>query len=141
MRLLMMLLGLLLPSLRADEPDPEPPPRTTALKSGLKYRDVAAGKGNPARAGDVLRVHYTGWLTRNKKKFDSSRDRNAPFQFKLGAGLVIKGWDEGLAGMKLGGKRLLYIPANLGYGARGAGGIIPPNADLTFEIELLEIRK
>ena len=108
-------------------------------RSGLKYLELRAGRGPEARKGAVLEVHYTGWLT-NGKKFDSSRDRNIPFTFKLGAGHVIKGWDEGLAGMKAGGKRKLMIPPELGYGARGAGNVIPPNAELVFEVELLKIK-
>jgi FKBP-type peptidyl-prolyl cis-trans isomerase FkpA len=107
--------------------------------SGLKYLDLRDGRGPVARKGAVLEVHYTGWLT-NGKKFDSSRDRNLPFSFKLGAGHVIKGWEEGLAGMKVGGKRKLMIPPQLGYGARGAGNVIPPNAELVFEVELLQIK-
>jgi FKBP-type peptidyl-prolyl cis-trans isomerase FkpA len=109
---------------------------TTA--SGLQYEDVQEGTGTAAKAGDSVSVHYTGWLT-NGEKFDSSHDRRSPFSFKLGAGKVIKGWDEGVAGMKPGGKRKLTIPAALGYGARGAGGVIPPNAELIFEVELLKI--
>jgi FKBP-type peptidyl-prolyl cis-trans isomerase FkpA len=108
-------------------------------RSGLKYLDLRAGQGPEAKKGAVLEVHYTGWL-RDGKKFDSSRDRNAPFTFKLGAGHVIKGWDEGVAGMKVGGKRRLVIPPQLGYGARGAGNVIPPNAELIFEVELLKIK-
>lgn len=110
---------------------------TTA--SGLQFEDTSEGKGAAAKAGDTVEVHYTGRL-KDGTKFDSSRDRNRPFAFKLGAGQVIAGWDEGVAGMKLGGKRTLVIPANLGYGARGAGGVIPPNAELTFEVELLGIK-
>ena len=107
--------------------------------SGLRYVDLEAGAGTEAKAGNVVSVHITGWLE-NGTKFDSSRDRNVPFNFKLGSGQVIKGWDEGVAGMKVGGKRRLHIPPNLGYGAKGAGGVIPPNAELTFEVELLEVR-
>jgi FKBP-type peptidyl-prolyl cis-trans isomerase len=108
-------------------------------ESGLQYEDVAEGDGNFAKKGDTVEVHYTGWLT-NGKKFDSSHDRKTPFSFQLGAGRVIKGWDEGVAGMKVGGKRKLMIPADLGYGKRGAGAAIPPDADLVFEVELLKIR-
>jgi FKBP-type peptidyl-prolyl cis-trans isomerase len=110
---------------------------TTA--SGLKYTDLTLGEGQEARAGQTVTVHYTGWLE-NGTKFDSSLDRRSPFNFRLGAGEVIRGWDEGVAGMKVGGKRKLTIPADLGYGARGAGGVIPPNATLIFEVELLGTR-
>lgn len=106
--------------------------------SGLKYEDTVEGNGETAEAGQMVTVHYTGMLT-DGTKFDSSKDRNDPFKFKLGAGNVIRGWDEGVAGMKIGGSRKLTIPANLGYGAQGAGGVIPPNATLVFEIELLGI--
>lgn len=110
-----------------------------ATTSGLQYEDIVVGTGEAAKAGDTVDVHYTGWL-RDGKKFDSSHDRNKPFSFKLGAGQVIKGWDEGVAGMKVGGKRKLTIPAALGYGSRGAGGLIPPDAELIFEVELLKVR-
>jgi FKBP-type peptidyl-prolyl cis-trans isomerase FkpA len=109
---------------------------TTA--SGLQYEDLTVGDGAEAVAGKTVEVHYTGTLV-SGKKFDSSHDRNRPFSFKLGAGKVIKGWDEGVAGMKVGGKRKLVIPANLGYGAGGAGGVIPPNAVLNFDVELLKV--
>jgi FKBP-type peptidyl-prolyl cis-trans isomerase FkpA len=107
--------------------------------SGLQYEDIAEGTGTAAKAGDTVQVHYTGWLT-DGTKFDSSVDRKSPFNFKLGAGRVIKGWDEGVAGMKVGGKRKLQIPPQLGYGAQGAGGVIPANAVLVFEVELLGIK-
>ncbi len=107
-------------------------------ESGLKYEDLVQGDGAEATPGKHVSVHYTGWLT-DGSKFDSSIDRNAPFQFSLGAGMVIRGWDEGVQGMKIGGKRKLTIPPQLGYGERGAGGVIPPNATLVFDVELLEI--
>ena len=106
--------------------------------SGLKYEDMVEGDGELATPGQKVSVHYTGWLT-DGSKFDSSVDRDQPFEFSLGAGMVIRGWDEGVAGMKVGGKRKLTIPPELGYGARGAGGVIPPNATLVFEVELLGI--
>ena len=105
--------------------------------SGLKYDDLKVGTGAEAKAGQTVSVHYTGWLT-DGKKFDSSVDRKQPFEFPLGMGRVIKGWDEGVQGMKIGGQRTLIIPAALGYGARGAGGVIPPNATLKFDVELLK---
>jgi FKBP-type peptidyl-prolyl cis-trans isomerase FkpA len=104
----------------------------------LKIEELAVGTGTEAVAGKRVGVHYTGWLT-DGTKFDSSVDRGDPFVFKLGAGQVIKGWDQGVAGMKIGGKRKLTIPPDLGYGARGAGGVIPPNATLVFEVELLTV--
>ncbi len=110
--------------------------------SGLQYEDTIPGTGAEATAGQRVSVHYTGWLFNDGKqgsKFDSSKDRGQPFQFGLGAGQVIKGWDEGVQGMKVGGTRRLVIPAALGYGARGAGGVIPPNATLLFEVELLAV--
>lgn len=110
--------------------------KSTKLPDGLEYWDIKEGTGAAAKAGDKVKVHYTGWLT-SGKKFDSSVDRGEPFQFALGAGQVIKGWDEGVAGMKVGGKRQLRIPPELGYGSRGAGGVIPPNATLIFDVELL----
>jgi FKBP-type peptidyl-prolyl cis-trans isomerase FkpA len=111
---------------------------TTTTPSGLIIEDVIVGNGAAAAAGQKVKVHYTGWLT-NGTKFDSSKDRNDPFVFPLGAGNVIKGWDEGVQGMKIGGTRKLTIPPALGYGARGAGGVIPPNATLVFEVELLGV--
>jgi FKBP-type peptidyl-prolyl cis-trans isomerase len=107
--------------------------------SGLKYVDQVVGSGEIAVAGKTANVHYTGWLE-NGKKFDSSVDRGQPFSFPLGAGRVIKGWDEGVQGMKVGGKRKLTIPSDLGYGSRGAGGVIPANATLIFDVELLGVR-
>ncbi|MCJ2057473.1 FKBP-type peptidyl-prolyl cis-trans isomerase [Methylobacterium sp. J-048] len=110
------------------------------LPSGLKYQDEVVGTGPEPKAGQQVTVQYTGWLDeggKKGKKFDSSRDRNQPFSFPLGAGQVIQGWDLGVATMKTGGKRTLIIPPELGYGARGAGGVIPPNATLIFDVELL----
>ncbi len=111
-----------------------------AAGMGLKITDQKVGSGAEAVAGKTVSVHYTGWLESNKQKFDSSLDRGNPFEFGLGAGQVIKGWDMGVAGMKVGGKRQLVIPASLGYGERGAGGVIPPNATLVFDVELLEVK-
>ena len=110
--------------------------------SGLEYRDIKVGDGPAPKAGQTCVVHYTGWLWHGAKgkKFDSSVDRGEPFPFPVGEGQVIKGWDEGVASMKVGGKRELLIPAKLGYGARGAGRDIPPNATLLFEVELLEVK-
>ncbi len=111
---------------------------TTTTASGLVIEELVEGTGDTAAAGQTVSVHYTGWLT-DGKKFDSSKDRNDPFDFPLGGRRVIAGWDEGVQGMKVGGARKLTIPPELGYGARGAGGVIPPNATLVFEVELLEI--
>jgi len=115
---------------------------STTTASGLKIEEVVEGSGAEAAPGRKVTVHYTGWLTDGVikgRKFDSSKDRGDPFDFPLGAGHVIKGWDEGVQGMKVGGTRLLTIPPALGYGARGAGGGIPPNATLLFEVELLKV--
>ena len=115
----------------------------TTTASGLQYVDTVPGTGAEATAGQPVLVHYTGWLhdpaapNGRGRKFDSSKDRGQPFRFQLGAGMVIQGWDEGVQGMKVGGTRVLTIPPELGYGARGAGGVIPPNATLVFEVELL----
>jgi FKBP-type peptidyl-prolyl cis-trans isomerase FkpA len=129
----------------AEQPTSRATTATTMNKtdSGLEYQDLVVGTGAQASAGQQVSVHYTGWLQNPDgsagKKFDSSLDRGQPFDFPLGAGHVIRGWDEGVAGMKVGGKRRLVIPAALGYGARGAGGVIPPNATLIFEVELLGV--
>ena len=112
----------------------------TTTASGLQYEDTTIGTGAEAKPGRNVTVHYTGWLYDNGQqgaKFDSSKDHGEPFIFPLGGGMVIKGWDEGVQGMREGGVRTLIIPPNLGYGARGAGGVIPPNATLKFEVELL----
>lgn len=122
------------------------PAKEASKVTELIKTDVKLGEGKQAAAGQQVSVHYTGWLydegapDHKGKKFDSSRDRNDPFVFQLGAGQVIKGWDVGVEGMKVGGQRTLVIPANMGYGARGAGGVIPPNATLVFDVELLGVR-
>jgi FKBP-type peptidyl-prolyl cis-trans isomerase len=118
--------------------------KMTTTKSGLKYIDEKVGTGDVAMKGNTVWVHYTGWFYTDGKrgaKFDSSLDRNMPFQFQLGAGKVIPGWDEGIEGMKVGGKRELIIPPELGYGPRGMPGTIPPNSTLDFEVELLKVAK
>ena len=121
-------------------------PMETGNMTELIKTDVKLGTGDVATAGKNVSVHYTGWLydaaaiDHHGKKFDSSRDRNEPFEFPLGGGRVIKGWDVGVEGMKIGGQRTLIIPASMGYGARGAGGAIPPNATLVFDVELLGVR-
>lgn len=107
--------------------------------SGLQYEDLVVGSGAQPQAGNRVTVHYTGTLT-DGRVFDSSRDRGQPFQFQIGVGQVIKGWDEGVGSMQVGGRRRLIIPPNLGYGARGAGGVIPPNATLIFDVELLDVK-
>lgn len=125
------------------KPDTSAPTKVTGKPTttvdGLEFWDITVGTGTVATRGKTVKVHYTGWLT-NGKKFDSSVDRGQPFTFDLGSGQVIKGWDEGVNGMKVGGKRQLRIPPELGYGNRGAGGVIPPNATLVFDVELLGIR-
>ena len=114
--------------------------------TSLQISDTTVGNGAEAKSGQMAKVHYTGWLydpkaaDKHGKKFDSSKDHGEPFEFKLGAGQVIRGWDQGVAGMKVGGKRTLIIPSELGYGSRGAGGAIPPNATLVFDVELLGVR-
>ncbi len=142
MRLLGSLLVLCL-LVGCNNPAPGAAPAGSAkevtLQDGLKYTDDVVGTGTEATTGKTAVVHYTGWLS-DGKKFDSSKDRNQPFSFPLGRGQVIKGWDEGVVGMKVGGKRTLIIPPSLGYGAQGAGGVIPPNATLKFEVELIDVR-
>ena len=139
------LLGVLAVPALADEKKDEKKgePKMTKTASGLQYEDVVVGTGVQPKAGQTCVMHYTGWLWENGakgKKFDSSVDRGTPFKFPLGQGRVIKGWDEGVATMKVGGKRNLLIPPQLGYGMRGAGGgLIPPNATLFFEVELLGV--
>lgn len=131
---------LALPALARSE-DKIDPAKMKKTDSGLKYQDVKEGKGADAKKGQNCQVHYTGWLWedgKKGKKFDSSVDRGEPFTFKVGQGQVIKGWDEGVGSMKVGGKRLLLIPPELGYGENGAGDVIPANATLLFEVELLE---
>ena len=126
------------PSALADEPM-----QMEKTKSGLEYKDTKVGTGPSPQSGQTCVMHYTGWLYKDGKKgevFDSSHKRNEPFSFPIGEGRVIKGWDEGVATMKVGGKRTLLIPPKLGYGARGAGGVIPPNATLLFEVELLGVK-
>jgi peptidylprolyl isomerase len=122
-------------------PDAPPPPegRVTTTDSGLRYENLVEGAGEMPRPGQTCRVHYTGTFE-DGRKFDSSRDRGEPFEFPIGRGRVIKGWDEGVASMRVGGRRQLIVPAHLAYGARGVPGIIPPNATLYFDVELLEIR-
>ncbi len=120
-------------------PSPVKGMKATVLPDGLEYVDLRKGTGAEAKAGKKVKVHYTGWLADSKKKFDSSVDRHEPIEFTLGAGMVIKGWDEGIEGMKVGGRRQLHIPAKLGYGERGAGEAIPANADLVFDCALVEV--
>ena len=127
-------------AIMTDSSDAQSPVTTS---SGLQVIDTKPGTGAQPRSGQTVTVHYTGWLYENGakgKKFDSSVDRNEPFEFPVGAGRVIKGWDEGVGSMKVGGKRTLIIPPQLGYGARGAGGAIPPNATLIFDVELLGVK-
>jgi FKBP-type peptidyl-prolyl cis-trans isomerase len=135
----LVLVSLISPSLAADGAQG----KMSELPSGLKYTDTTIGTGFEATKGHKVSVHYTGWLYKDGAKgakFDSSLDRGQPFAFALGAGQVIRGWDEGVDGMKVGGKRTLIIPPELGYGARGAGGVIPPNATLMFDVELLGVQ-
>ena len=137
--LALAILAVSTPVGRSDAADNQ----VTEMPDGLKYTDTKTGDGATAKAGNKVSVHYTGWLSDNGakgKRFDSSVDRGQPFQFTLGAKQVIAGWDEGVAGMKVGGKRTLNIPPELGYGVRGAGGTIPPNATLIFDVELLLVQ-
>ena len=137
--LALAILAVSTPVGRSDAADNQ----VTEMPDGLKYTDTKTGDGATAKAGNKVSVHYTGWLSDNGakgNKFDSSVDRGQPFQFTLGAKQVIAGWDEGVAGMKVGGKRTLTIPPELGYGARGAAGAIPPNATLIFDVELLQVQ-
>ncbi|MGA7991771.1 MAG: FKBP-type peptidyl-prolyl cis-trans isomerase [Thermoanaerobaculia bacterium] len=130
----------------ADAPQKEKQEKLSKMiktPSGLQYEDAVLGTGASPKPGQTCVMHYTGWLWENAakgKKFDSSVDRGQPFEFQIGLGMVIRGWDEGVATMKVGGKRTLLIPAALGYGSRGAGGVIPPNATLLFEVELLGLK-
>ena len=138
---MLLLLGLMM---FADTQSGGPPPvsgKPVTTADGLKYWDTKVGTGTTATAGHKVKVHYTGWLLEEGTKFDSSIDRGQPFEFVLGAGQVIKGWDEGVAGMKVGGRRQLRIPPELGYGFRGAPPAIPPNASLIFDVELLGVSK
>ncbi|HWK74171.1 MAG TPA: FKBP-type peptidyl-prolyl cis-trans isomerase [Povalibacter sp.] len=135
-------------ALAACKPQTPPPAATDAPAiTELVKNDVAIGTGEPIVAGEIAVVHYTGWLydptapDDQGRKFDSSRDRGQPFRFAVGAGSVIQGWDQGVVGMQVGGRRLLIVPSSLGYGPQGAGGVIPPNAPLLFDIELLAIDK
>jgi FKBP-type peptidyl-prolyl cis-trans isomerase FkpA len=126
----------------AQKPDAgtaETPAREVVTPSGLRYMDLKVGEGTEAGEGKTVEVHYIGWLE-DGKKFDSSQDPSHPFTFRIGIDEVIKGWHEGIAGMKVGGKRRLVIPPDLGYGKQGAGGVIPPNATLVFEVELVNVR-
>lgn len=134
-------LAVIGPTIMSDPSSAQSKPSTTS--SGLQIIDTKPGTGAQPRSGQTVTVHYTGWLYENGtkgKKFDSSVDRNEPFSFPIGQGQVIRGWDEGVASMKVGGKRTLIIPPALGYGARGAGGVIPPNATLMFDVELLGVK-
>jgi FKBP-type peptidyl-prolyl cis-trans isomerase len=128
------------PTVTKEKPAMDKPEgKEIVTSSGLKYVDEKVGDGEEAKSGDTVTVHYTGWLT-DGKKFDSSVDRNQPFTFRLGAGQVIEGWDKGVAGMKVGGKRKLTIPPGLAYGNRAVGGVIPSNSTLVFDVELLGVK-
>ena len=139
---LLMLAGPLLPAASAvQDKKPAAPPavRENVTPSGVRYVDLQLGQGDEAQLGKIVEVHYTGWL-QDGTKFDSSRDREHPFTFRLGAGDAIKGWDEGLLGMKVGGKRKLTIPPELGFGKQGIGSVVPPSAVLVYELELVGVR-
>jgi len=134
--------GAALPA-AADKVEAKKEGKMVKTPSGLQQEDTVAGTGASPKTGQTCVMHYTGWLWENGakgKKFDSSVDRGQPFEFQIGRGMVIKGWDEGVATMKVGGKRTLLIPPDLGYGSRGAGGVIPPNATLVFDVELLGVK-
>ena len=133
------LLGLVAPPTEPAAPAPSGDPAWRKTASGLEIQDLKTGEGAEARSGSTVDVHYTGWLE-DGTPFDTSRDRGKPFSFRLGAGMVIRGWDEGVAGMKVGGLRKLRIPSALAYGKRGAAGVIPPDATLIFEVELVAVR-
>lgn len=133
------MLGLVASSADPGATAPKSDPAWRKTSSGLEIQDLKSGDGAEARSGSTVDVHYTGWLE-DGTKFDSSHDRGKPFSFRLGAGMVIRGWDEGVAGMKAGGKRKLRIPSALAYGKRGAAGVIPPDATLIFEVELVAVR-
>jgi len=148
MKIKLLIVGLIACSIVNAEEATNKPAQATATNvapkkaenmTELRKEDIKVGTGAVAEAGKAVTVHYTGWLT-NGTKFDSSKDHGQPFTFQLGAGQVIKGWDQGVAGMKVGGVRKLTIPPNLAYGANGAGGVIPPNATLVFEVELLDVK-
>jgi len=142
----MILVGGLMAAPACSDQTPTPGADTVDNITSLQVKDTKVGTGAEAKSGKEVTVHYTGWLYDPKaadhhgKKFDSSRDHGEPFSFNLGAGMVIRGWDQGVAGMKVGGTRTLIIPSELGYGARGAGGAIPPNATLLFDVELLDVK-
>jgi peptidylprolyl isomerase len=130
-------------TIMTDSSEAQPAPKPVTTSTGLQMIDTKVGTGASPKTGQTAVVHYTGWLSNNGakgKKFDSSVDRNEPFEFPLGQGRVIPGWDQGVATMKVGGKRTLIVPPQLGYGAQGAGGVIPPNATLIFDVELLGVK-
>ena len=141
--LIALILTSMVPMVSDDSASAQPAAKPVTTSSGLQMIDTKVGTGASPRTNQTAVVHYTGWLYENGvkgKKFDSSVDRNEPFEFPVGAGRVIRGWDEGVASMKVGGKRTLIVPPQLGYGARGAGGAIPPNATLIFDVELLGLK-